>query len=261
MRSKRDGQSIGAIVSDLVWEAHEKNIDAVELIPAFDKEELYPIRGSVRATGSIKCCAYDKLRPVQQKWLNVTRIVPGYTIYNGILRLDKPHFVANPAIFEKTTCKTIALEMRKYHSASLENKIDSTSMEQFIRVLNYAHDQGGRRVILINQTGYNSEKLLLQIKTQLPECERERSWSRLMLLLCETEDFIFEHEQFNGHIDGAILKRSLPDDSDRGQQPLRQNQSRFFKEIISRMGCVDAEYFIEDSYESELERGLTLVAK
>lgn len=76
-------------------------------------------------------------------------------------------------------------------------------MVQLVRVLNYAHDQGGRRVILINQTSYSNEQLLAQIETQLPRTERERSLSRLKLLLCETEQSIFGYDQFNGHIETA----------------------------------------------------------
>jgi hypothetical protein len=116
--------------------------------------------------------------------------------------MQKTLFQATPK-FEKTTRRTIAIEMGEY-KWDFGREIDSTCMEQLIRVLNYAHDQGGRRVILINQTCYSSEQLLLQIKAQLPSSERERTWSRLMLLLCETEDSIFKYDQFNGHIENII---------------------------------------------------------
>lgn len=43
--------------------------------------------------------------------------------------------------------------------------------------------------------------MLIQIKAQLPQSESERTWSRLVLLLCETEDSIFTYDQFNGHIE------------------------------------------------------------
>jgi len=124
-------------------------------------------------------------------------------------RHHETYLMANPSKFEKTTCKTIALELREYTPHFSGKVIDPYSMDQLIRVLNYAHDQGGRRIILINQTSYSAEQLLIQIKAQLPKSERERTWSRLMLLLCETEDSIFKYDQSNGHIEIAIQKDIL----------------------------------------------------
>lgn len=215
LRSKRDGQSIGAVVSDSIWKINEDKIGCVELIPAFDEsKELATIRQSLRNTGSINCSAYDKLRPIQKRWIQVHQAGGVYTFSReGHSRYIEPYLTANPSKFEKTTCKTIALEMRDYTSFFSGKIIDSTSMDQLIRILNYAHDQGGRRIILINQTSFSAEELLLQIKEQLPKSERERTWSRLMLLLCETEESIFKYDQFNGYIENAISKRSLSKES------------------------------------------------
>jgi DNA replication protein DnaC len=219
LRSKRDGQSIGAIVSDLSWRTNEGSLRQVELIPAFDdREELAPIRRSLRKTGSMNCSDYNKLRPVQKRWIHVHKVGGGYRFYGtGGAHFVEPYLTANPSKFEKTTCKTIALEIREYNSFYSGKKIDLTSMNQLIRVLNYAHDQGGRRIILINQTSYSMEQLLIQIKAQLPESERERTWSRLMLLLCETEDSIFKYEQFNGHI-GIVIPKGIFTEQPRKQK-------------------------------------------
>lgn len=211
LRSKRDGQSIGAIVSDVSWKTHEGNLSHVELIPAFDQdEELIPIRQALAQTGSINCSAYDKLRPVQQQWIDIHQ-AGGYFRDHGE-RSDyiEPYLAANPSKFEKSSCKTIALEIREYNSRYSGKEIDSVSMQQLIRLLNYAHDQGGRRIILINQTTYSTDQLLAQIKAQLPQSESERTWSRLTQLLCETEESIFTYDQFNGHIEIAPPKKSLP---------------------------------------------------
>ena len=218
LRSRREGQSIGAIVSDISWKTNEGTLGQVELIPAFDEyEELYPIRQSLLKTGSMNCSAYDKLQPVQQRWIGVHKAGGNFEYsFSGQSHYIEPYLIANPLKFEKTTCKTIALEMREYNSFYSEKSIASTSMDQLIRVLNYAHDQGGRRIILINQTSYSMEQLLIQIKAQLPESESERTWSRLVLLLCETENTIFSYDQFNGHIEVAPPKRSLPHESSHG---------------------------------------------
>jgi hypothetical protein len=56
----------------------------------------------------------------------------------------KEHLAANSLPFEKTTYKTIALEMREdiYEYSENRKEIDFNSMNQLIKVLNYAHDQG-----------------------------------------------------------------------------------------------------------------------
>jgi hypothetical protein len=92
-------------------------------------------------------------------------------------------------------------------------QINSNSMNQLISVLNYAHDQGGRRIILINHTSFSTERLLIQIKDQLLKSESERIWPRLILLLCETKDSIFSYDQYNGYIEVAPSKRTLLQES------------------------------------------------
>lgn len=202
LRSKRDGQSIGAIVSDMSWETNQGNLQQVELIPDFNDEELAPIRVALKKQGHIKCDAYDKLRPVQKTWIREHEAGGTYMLCIGReSEYIEPFLTVNPATFEHTNYKTIALEIGETNYRFCEKKISLYSMNQLIRVLNYAHDQGGRRVILINKTSYSHEQLLIQIKAQLPKSESERCWSRLTLLLCETEDSIFSYNQFNGHID------------------------------------------------------------
>ena len=130
LRSKRDGQSIGAIVSDLSWKAHEGNLGPIELIPGFDnEEELVPIRQSLRDTDSLDCPAYKKLRPVQQQWLHVHEAGGMYEFINGRSHYEAPYLTANPSQFEKTIHKTIALELREYNSFFSGKKIDYYSME------------------------------------------------------------------------------------------------------------------------------------
>lgn len=213
LRSKREGQSIGALVSDSTWKTHESTLGQVELIPAFnDHKELAPIRRSLCQTGSVHCSAYDKLRPIQQQWLDVFHIGGMYTYSGGRSHYEQPHLGANYRKFEKTECKTIALEMREYKFLSGID-VDDASISQLVRLLNYAHDQGGRRVILINQTSFSNEELLMRIKNQLPKSERERTRARLMLLLCETEETIFNFNEFNGLIKEPIIQLSPTQES------------------------------------------------
>jgi hypothetical protein len=212
LRRKQDGQSIGAIVSDSSWKINQNRLPSIELIPAFDEDDLVPIRRSLRNTGSMGS-AYDKLRPIEQRWIHVHEVGGDYSFFGGGCYYEERYLTANPSKFEKTTYKTIALEIKEFNSSYFGKTIDYHSMDQLMRVLNYAHDQGGRRIILINQTSFSTEQLLAQIKKELPSSERERTWSRFMLLLCETEDSIFKHEQFNGHIENSIPKKKGVDKS------------------------------------------------
>ncbi|HEL9716989.1 TPA: ATP-binding protein [Legionella pneumophila] len=230
LRSKRDGQSIGAIVSDLSWKTNERNLGQIELIPGFDSDDLPAISRALQKTGSMQCRAYDNLRLVQKKWIRENK---------GQYWDQRGHHTFHVAItkhFEKTTYKTIALELREYNDSYFGKEIDSDSIDQLIRVLNYAHDQGGRRIILINQTSYSREQLLIQIKAQLPKSESERTWSRLMLLLCETEDSIFSYDQFNGHIEVAPPERSLLQESSHDFEGLSMFKRRPTRLSTQRMG-------------------------
>jgi hypothetical protein len=250
LRSRCAGQSIGAIVSDLAWKAHERNLGPVELIPAFDDSaELAPIRRSLRTTGSLNCSAYDKLRPVQKQWIHVHQAANRSWFANGRMYDEPPYLIANPLKFENTTCNTIALEIKDCNTVFSSGKeIASDSMDQLIRVLNYAHDQGGRRIILINQTSYSTEQLLIQIKAQLPKSESERTWSRLVLLLCETEDSIFSHAEFNEH--NRIT----------GVEPVPLSTADFFADprFFSNLKLTPLinKYKLADTTQASLEKGL-----
>lgn len=209
LRSEHDGQSIGAIVSDLSWKTNESLLGPIELIPAFESEELVPIRQSLGETKSTNCSAYEKLRPIQKQWLDVYTKT-GMISSDGSVPAD--FISAKPSKFEKSAYKTIALEIREYDDFYRRKIVDLNSIDQLICVLNFASIQGGRRIILINQTTFSSEELLIKIKAQLPESEREETLSRLELLLCETENSIFSYDEFNGLIENAPLN-GLNEDS------------------------------------------------
>jgi hypothetical protein len=194
LRAKREGQSVGAVVSGIIWSVKGRELEDVEVIPSFnDREELAPIRRALRRTGSVKCDAYKSLSPIQQRWLEVSEVGRYSYFVRGVVTHEPSYLTAHSAKFEQTACETIALELAEYINLDNKKVIDDLSLMQLIRVLNYAHDQGGKRVILINKTSFNAEDLVLQIKKQLPATESERTWSRLQLLLCETDASIFSY--------------------------------------------------------------------
>lgn len=210
LRSERYGQSIGAIVSDLSWKTNESLLGQIELIPTFESEKLVTIRQSLSETNSLNYSAYDQLSPIQKQWIHVH--LTGEKYYASFkYPQDKRHYTANPLKFKKSAYKTIALEMREDNDSCRGKIIALNSMDQLICVLNYAHVQRGRRIILINQTTFSSEELLIKIKAQLPESERKQTLYRLELLLCKTEDSIFSYDQFNGLIGNAPFKGLIED--------------------------------------------------
>lgn len=172
LRKKRDGYSFMEIMSDSEWKIHEAGLGEIELIPAFDySKELAPVNLELRTTkvNLYSCESYQKLRPIQQEWIQYQRGPNNDSVY-----LRK---------FEETTHKTIAIEIREYINYDGKKYVREDSLAQLIRVINYVHDQGGRRVILINQTSFSPGELLAKIKEQLPQSELKRTWSRFMVLL------------------------------------------------------------------------------
>lgn len=226
LRSRKDGQSIGAIVNEALFERQKEHLIDFELVPAFDvNSEMVPIHQALRAGKSIHACeAYQRLKPIQKKWLNVFKTSGCYssTYGSGGDRsiYEPPHWSAVPLKFEKTSCKTIVLELKEYNYQYSEKSINDDCMEQLLRILNYAHDQGGRRLILINKTSYGSKEFLAQIKKQLPKAEQERTWSRLMLLLCETDETIFGLDEFNGRMENPVSEKPFPVLKDTNINPL-----------------------------------------
>ncbi len=70
-----------------------------------------------------------------------------------------------------------------------------------------------------------------QIKAQLPEAERERTWARLMLLLCETEDTIFNHDEFKGEIEAVAPQRFFTQ-IERDKPSLSDDDNKSVKKMI-----------------------------
>lgn len=258
LRSRKDGQSIGAIVNEAIFERQKEHLIDFELVPAFDVDsEMVPISQALRAGKAIHACeAYQRLKPIQKKWLDVFKTAGYYrsTYGSGGYRpiYEPPHWSVAPLKFEKTSCKTIALELMEYNSQYSGKSINSDCMEQLLRILNYVHDQGGRRLILINKTSYSPEEFLAQIKKHLPKAEKERTWSRLMLLLCETDETIFGFDEFNGRMENLVSEKPLPVLKDKNINPLPVSPTGGLRQSNSAREKFRKDFSIKECYHEEL---------
>lgn len=154
---------------------------------------------------------YEALRPIEKAWLHTYECGGMYTINSwGKTDYEKPWTNIGVNKFEKTSCKTIVLEIGEMDFGRFcgGKRIDPDSIRQLLRVLNYAHDQGGRRVILINLTRFDAETLIQKIKQALPSTQCERTWSRLTCLLSETATTIFQYTEFNDRIPEAPIENT-----------------------------------------------------
>ncbi len=164
-------QSIGIIVSRSSFMC--RAIDNVEVIPAFDGRILDQITMSLlKGTGTGPC--YMKLTELQKQWLNMIVIKH---------RGDKSSSESITLVpFTRTTCPIITIEI--IESSFNSKKVSTHSIEQLVRVLHFAHDQGNRKVIIINCTHFTHSELFNKIMEQLPVEEKERALARMQNLLC-----------------------------------------------------------------------------
>ena len=145
-------QSIGVIVSSGSYEESKRYLeDRVEFIPGFPT--LIDIANSLISKKTLGP-AYAKLTPIQKQWLTQYTEPGGYQhcIFNsdGTTRYSEPskpqmRIMVNQ--FNDTTAPIIAIELFKDDGHwSKKTTIEENCFEQPIRVINYAHDQGGKKV-------------------------------------------------------------------------------------------------------------------
>ncbi|RAP26169.1 hypothetical protein DID78_06960 [Candidatus Marinamargulisbacteria bacterium SCGC AG-343-D04] len=161
-------QSTGIIVSHESYEEGEEELNStgqVELVPGF--RSLAPITSSMVQTGTLGSY-YDSLSPVRKQWLEQFGA-------ERTIRI-KP--------FSFTDKRFIAVELMEHGFSYTEPGISVECFNQLLRVIHFAHDEGEKRVIIINKTDtFTNEGLWKQIIAQVPPGEKERTIDRLRVLL------------------------------------------------------------------------------
>ena len=183
-------QSAGIVVGFDAYEEGKVCLgDSVEFIPGF--QTLSSITCSLVQTRTLGE-AYDKLTKIQKEWLE--QFETGDSMMMSMITPIEYRSELCPSMlsikvksFTYTALPVIAVEL-------LEDKlkvywrdgqiIEDTCFKQLMSVINFAHDQGGKRVVIINHTdSFSNEALLAQIIKQVPDSEKERTTDRLRLLL------------------------------------------------------------------------------
>jgi len=179
-------RSIGLIVSaDEATQLQENpNVDYVPYID--HSEKLAPIITSLAQTGQAGG-SYDELTQNEKKWIafswgTVTENRNGNPFNTGV-----PVRRINIRPFQASEKPTIALEIIDSKSLYFKNKaqhgINYFSFLHLLQIVNWAHNEGSKKIVLINKTPFSENELIEKILYQLPESEAQRTKDRLLLLL------------------------------------------------------------------------------
>ncbi len=202
--NNQGGRSAGIMIDPKTYEAQKHRLGYIEWIPAFSDDVLFIMRQSSKATGGDFGPEYHRLSEDQKRWLKtypVTRTErrPNrMPVQTGIF----DYMSIRCRSFESTQASIIACELLSCTVMS-EKKMAYNSISQLLLILNYAHDQGSLRVILINKTGFSHAECIEKIKQHIQEHfflsrDAPRSLERLDVLLHSTAFLSLEERDIPG---------------------------------------------------------------
>lgn len=178
-------QSVGIIIDAKTYETRKNSLGPVEFIPAFSERLLLgPMRMSLKETGTLGP-HFDQLSEHQKSWLRRFETFGVYVYYpDGSSKYNPPGEGVGIRPFEGTQCDMIVIEItQEYFSVWERMALDSESVAQLLRVVNYAHDHGEKKVVIVNRTDFSHQQLIKEIQEEIPERERERTIARIENLL------------------------------------------------------------------------------
>lgn len=169
--------SAGIIISENTYLSRRESFtDPIEYIPGFDKDILASVYLSFQDTKTLGP-AYEQLTPLQKKWLYQFTVPEHANLYNKKITPEFQSVGEKP--FIDSNCNIIAIEIMTL-SGMYKNCVDAY---QLLRVIHYAHDKGGIKLIIINKTPFSDNELIKKIEEQIVPAERERTMARLKNLL------------------------------------------------------------------------------
>lgn len=91
--------------------------------------------------------------------------------------------------------------------------INKDSISQLLSVVHYAHDTGGKKILLVNHTIFSERELLVKIEEAIPEKERERTMPRIRGLLFFSTDLALTTSPLSSDkkIDASTTTKSQSD--------------------------------------------------
>jgi hypothetical protein len=181
------GASVGIIVSSEVYQAQKYQLPNVELVPAFPEGIFNPMTKSLISNGKLGP-TYNDLTPEQKKYTKRFPVNKNKFINGRIIMTDEYWYTGiNVRTFERTNCNVIAVELLHATHYSGKDIINKDCLDQLLRVINYAYDSGGRKIILVNKTKFSHSEMLDKIKEDIPKREKERTLARIDALFFSPE--------------------------------------------------------------------------
>lgn len=171
--------SIDAVMGNL-------NAD-LEFVPSFPRDVFTPMVRSLMASDTLGP-TYNKLSEAQKKYTKRFPVFKHFRNKDGMTTIKNGYHYTGiyVRIFDKTDHTAIAIELTQDTHWSGKEIINENCIKQLLSVVNFAHDQGGRQVLILNNTTFSHKEIYEKIKLQLPEREKQRTISRLEQLLGRT---------------------------------------------------------------------------
>ena len=190
MRIPQSTRSVGIMVTSEAYHAHERELDTVEFMPGFDNKLLTNIRLTLKKQGVLGS-NHDSLTEIQKKWLYQFFHKYYEISSNACIAIEEFENSSEACIaikrFENSSCNVIAAELLRQPKDWKDREVDGDCVEQLLRVINYAHDHGGKKIIVVNATGFTQQELITQIKMHIDERDKERTIARLDQLFYSSE--------------------------------------------------------------------------
>ena len=129
----------------------------------------------------------DLLTQTQKNLLRTFKVEELHSYSNGKSTVCPSYFGVAVTRFSRTDKQIIAVELLEILNIANyphSPEITRDCLDQLMAIIHFAHDQGGRRVVIVNlTTTFTQETLFDQIIRQLPEQDAARTSDRLRVLL------------------------------------------------------------------------------
>ncbi len=193
MRVPQSARSVGVIVTNEAYQVYASELGDVEFVPGF--KSFSEITMHLQLTeGKELGPAYDALTDVQKQWtcrFPINKIKQYYDVSRDKVFYDHTSEFWYSAIgikrFERSSRNVIAVELLQKPKNWCGWEVNDDCVAQLLRVINYAFDRGGKKVIIVNATGFSQQELISQIKMQIDERDKERTIARLDQLFYSSE--------------------------------------------------------------------------
>lgn len=183
LMSAETTDSLGIIVSEDFFETIKEDIREKEWVAGTSEDILDEMRKQLRQTGGCSNI-YQTLTREQLKYLREFE-AGGVTLFefDGSSYMVPEFRSVTARVFECTPCEVIVVDLMPDKSYIKGMIVLHDSIMQLCSIVNFAHDQGERRVIFVNKTQFTEEELLSKIEREISLHDRERTMARLNQLL------------------------------------------------------------------------------